>query len=95
MSRTPLTLPADHPALPGHFPGRPLVPGVVILDLVIAAAGRAGYAVTAVTTAKFSAPLYPEMVCELALQAGPGGPRFTLCHADVTLASGTLRAEGG
>ena len=28
---------ADHPSLPGHFPGAPLVPGVVILDEVIAA----------------------------------------------------------
>ncbi len=27
----------DHPSLPGHFPGRPLVPGVVLLDRVIAA----------------------------------------------------------
>src|SRR3546814_2617840 len=26
---------ADHPSLPGHFPGRPLVPGVVVLDRVL------------------------------------------------------------
>ncbi len=28
---------ADHPCLPGHFPGRPVVPGVVVLDHVLAA----------------------------------------------------------
>ena len=28
---------ADHPSLPGHFPGMALVPGVVILDEVLAA----------------------------------------------------------
>jgi len=26
------TIEAGHPALPGHFPGRPIVPGVVLLD---------------------------------------------------------------
>lgn len=30
-------IPADHPCLPGHFPGRPVVPGVVMLDRVFAA----------------------------------------------------------
>ena len=29
--------PADHPRLPGHFPGQPIVPGVVVLDHVLAA----------------------------------------------------------
>lgn len=31
------TIDADHPALPGHFPGYPVVPGVVILSHVLAA----------------------------------------------------------
>jgi len=31
-----LTISADHPSLPGHFPGHPVVPGVVILSYVFA-----------------------------------------------------------
>ena len=27
---------SDHPSLGGHFPGRPIVPGVVLLDEVLA-----------------------------------------------------------
>ena len=31
------TIEAEHPSLPGHFPGHPVVPGVVILSYVMAA----------------------------------------------------------
>lgn len=30
-------IPEDHPAMPGHFPGHPLVPAVVIMDRVVLA----------------------------------------------------------
>lgn len=33
------TIAVDHAALPGHFPGDPIVPGAVILDHALAAAG--------------------------------------------------------
>lgn len=33
------TIPEDHPSLPGHFPGNPIVPGAVTLDHALATAG--------------------------------------------------------
>lgn len=65
------TVPADHPCLPGHFPGRPVVPGVVLLDRVMAAAGLGGAA--RLPSAKFLRPVLPgeEVVVELrALEGG-------------------------
>jgi 3-hydroxymyristoyl/3-hydroxydecanoyl-(acyl carrier protein) dehydratase len=32
--------PLEHPCYRGHFPGRPVVPGVLLLDLVIGEVGR-------------------------------------------------------
>ena len=60
MSRTHFHIDADHPALPGHFPGRPVVPGVVLLDRVAAAIEReTGARVAALVQVKFIAPLLP------------------------------------
>ena len=36
-----LTFAADHPALAGHFPGNPVLPGVVLLDQALATIERA------------------------------------------------------
>jgi len=56
------TISANHPSLPGHFPGAPIVPGVVILDEILAAFAewREDSRVNVVRTAKFLAPLKPE-----------------------------------
>src|SRR5215471_9658236 len=53
---------ADHPSLPGHFPSAPLVPGVVILDEVIAALNewRQDSQLSGIPSVKFLAPLKPE-----------------------------------
>jgi 3-hydroxyacyl-[acyl-carrier-protein] dehydratase len=53
---------ADHPSLPGHFPDSPLVPGVVILDEILAALleWRQGCHLTGIRTVKFLVPLKPE-----------------------------------
>jgi 3-hydroxyacyl-[acyl-carrier-protein] dehydratase len=62
---------ADHPSLPGHFPGAPLVPGVVILDEVLATliAWRENSRLTGVRTVKFLAPLKPEQPFTISLSA--------------------------
>ena len=53
---------SDHPALAGHFPNNPIVPGVIILDEVIQAL-RLQLAmpvrIIKISAAKFMAPLLP------------------------------------
>jgi 3-hydroxymyristoyl/3-hydroxydecanoyl-(acyl carrier protein) dehydratase len=71
---------ADHPSLPGHFPGAPLVPGVVILDEVFAALGewRKDCQVTDVRAVKFLVPLKPNQPFTIHFSAtGNGG-----CNVD-------------
>jgi 3-hydroxyacyl-[acyl-carrier-protein] dehydratase len=62
---------ADHPSLPGHFPGAPLVPGVIILDEVIAALDewRHDSQLSGIRSVKFLAPLKPEQLFTISLSA--------------------------
>lgn len=62
---------ADHPTLPGHFPDAPLVPGVVILDEVLAALieWRENAQPTGIRIVKFLAPLKPEQPFTICLSA--------------------------
>lgn len=57
-----LTLAADHPALAGHFPGNPLLPGVVLLDEAIASIERARgmtFGTFRLASVKFLQPVKP------------------------------------
>jgi 3-hydroxymyristoyl/3-hydroxydecanoyl-(acyl carrier protein) dehydratase len=88
-----LRVPAKHPALTGHFPGNPIVPGVVILDAVICAAEAwlgGGFRVHALSHAKFLASLKPDEAVriELALR----GPllEFAVYRGEGTIAKGAL-----
>ena len=62
---------ADHPSLPGHFPGAPLGPGDVILDEEAAALidWRQDSQLTGVRRVKFLAPLQPEQAFTISLSA--------------------------
>lgn len=90
------TVPPDHPCLPGHFPGRPLVPGVVILEHVLAAIEATHGALPALRLpqVKFMQPLLPGEVADIALEPVDGAPRwrFRVRRGDTLLASGEIAA---
>lgn len=87
------TVPADLPALAGHFPGRPIVPGVVLLDrvLVLAAQMTGRSSGWRIDNAKFFHPVGPgaELVFEL-LNRPSGALAFTVKDGEHLVASGTL-----
>ncbi len=82
-------IPATHPSLAGHFPGNPVVPGVVLLDEVAAALRRHhGRRIAGFSQVKFVAPLLPEQTAVLQLELTDERLRFRVLRDDVLIASG-------
>lgn len=93
-----LRIAADHPSLPGHFPGHPLVPGVVLLDSVIAGAERwlgRPLRIDTLVQAKFTRPLLPEQTAIVTLALASETLRFEITSGEARLAQGVfaLRSE--
>jgi len=86
-----LRIPAAHPALPGHFPGQPIVPGVVLLDRITAALERVDDArLSHIAAVKFLAPLRPDEDAELRIVRDGTRVRFRIDRGDLAI----LRGEG-
>ena len=94
---TTLVVPTDHPALPGHFPGEPLVPGVVILDRVVDLAeawlGRP-LPLAGIPQAKFTAPLRPGERTDVRLSLAASTLTFTVSRGDVVISRGAMILRG-
>jgi 3-hydroxyacyl-[acyl-carrier-protein] dehydratase len=84
----------DHPALAGHFPGRPLVPGVLVLErLLEAAEGQLGHAlqIAGLAHAKFPSPLMPEEEARVSCQIDEHRLDFEIEHDGRLIARGAFQ----
>ena len=83
----------SHPALAGHFPGKPIVPAVVMLAEVsaaIKAAFGSDAEIIRLPAVKFLAPLLPRERCRIVLEpTGATALRFTVTRGVQRIALGT------
>jgi 3-hydroxyacyl-[acyl-carrier-protein] dehydratase len=93
-----LTVPADHPAFAGHFPGMPVLPGAALLDAVLHVLEQdlaVNPAEWQITSAKFLAPVRPGDVLVVEHSADPDVIRFAIRIADRAALAGTLARSQG
>ncbi|MGH8053745.1 MAG: 3-hydroxyacyl-ACP dehydratase FabZ family protein [Stenotrophomonas sp.] len=86
----------DHPCLPGHFPGRPLVPGVVLLEQVLCALEAELGAETGLLRlpqVKFMAPLLPGQTARIELEGQSPRWKFRVLRDAELLVRGELVLE--
>lgn len=87
------TVGSDHPALPGHFPGNPIVPGVVLLDHAVAVIGG-GRRLRAVPTLKFLQPVRPGDPCTVLWTWSGEVARFRILSGGFERVLGSLSFSG-
>lgn len=93
-----ILIPREHASLPGHFPGQPIVPGVVLLDAVLGAiqtACTSSLRLAAIVSTKFLRAVEPETRLDLQVTFGATAPltwkaRFVGKHDGVTVLEGSF-----
>jgi 3-hydroxyacyl-[acyl-carrier-protein] dehydratase len=85
---------ADHPTLPGHFPGQPLVPGVILLSHALECAQLYfdnARQIVGIDHAKFLAPLRPNQTAQLTIWRQNKQLHFTIERGATVIAHGAFR----
>ena len=94
-----LSIGHDHPSLAGHFPGYPLVPGVVLLNEVLDTLRRGSTVsvlVTGLPMVKFTSPLRPGEFVTIRVDEERAGRATFSCQVDTRLvASGAIEFTSG
>jgi 3-hydroxymyristoyl/3-hydroxydecanoyl-(acyl carrier protein) dehydratase len=95
MGALTLTITAEHPALAGHFPGAPILPGVLLLDEIVCALEADGGALPGghwhISTAKFVRPVRPGETLTLGHERlANGSIRFSILRDGQRVAHGVL-----
>lgn len=99
MQSARITLPREHPSYAGHFPGQPVLPGVVllaeVLELLLREAPRLLGEQAQLGAVKFLAPLRPGAGMEIRWTAAGARVRFEVWrHAEGDPVQGLLAASG-
>jgi len=87
-------VPPDHPAFAGHFPGTPILPGVVLLDValhIIAGARGISLDLCEISSVKFLSPANPGDELEIRHSLSASGTiRFDIVAGMRKITSGSI-----
>ena len=91
-------IPPDHPCFPGHFPGQPILPGVLLLERVMSLAQtslRQPLNECTVYNVKFLAAVAPGDALDVQLAStNPNEYKFTVRIVQAEDADGVLACSG-
>ncbi len=88
------TVPLDHPAFAGHFPGTPILPGVVLLDTTLQAISEASSIALdrcEISSVKFLSPANPGDALMIQHEISASGTiRFEIMAGARKIATGSI-----